>query len=284
MFDDLLFLRADECLYNTRVKICCGEIVEVMTAKFPIFNPDGVIFSERTKKEIHAKQWEKQLDEMYGLSGDYKPTQVETPEQRARRRAKKKLKDLILSNEFDYFVTLTLDGEKIDRTDYNAVVKKLTAFLDNRVRRLGLKYIGVAELHKKGGIHFHFLTNDKLKLVDSGTVIKPTGGKPVKIATALRQGCCLAECKTVYNVDDWNIGFSTAIAVYGNRAALSNYVCKYITKQTDGGKIGGRYYYSGGKLERPTYKYFNTDFNTAECDYSFVCAGGEFKIKDRFND
>ncbi len=156
-------------------------------------------------------------------------------------------------------------------------MKKLRVYLDNRVRRNGLIYVGVPELHKKGGFHFHFLTNDVLPLVYSGTVIRPTGGKPVKEETAKRQGFKLEACRKVYNIEDWKLGFTTSIFTYGEREAVAAYIGKYITKSAD--KIGGRWYYSGGALKKPVYTYERVSFGDFVGDFGFTCEGGAFLVK-----
>lgn len=82
---------------------------------------------------------------------------------------------------------------------------------------------------------------------------------------------------TVYNLPGWGWGFSTAIQLYGEMDAAINYVCKYIGKEIgtnvscetfDGdaftGKIGGRWYYSGGDLQRPTVEWFDVDLREWE--------------------
>ncbi len=280
-----LFLSEQEVKTNCRIKLIpdeCGCYIpyEIMYAKYPTFGKGGFEINERTKRQKLKEKWNADLDEMYGYSGNVKvTTRKETPIERSKRRAKKVMNDLILCNHFDCFVTLTLDGKKIDRYNYADVIKKLNVYLDNRVRRNGLKYIGVPELHKKGGFHFHFLCNsESLKLVDSGTVIRPSGGKPVKADTAMRQGFKLDDCRTVYNIADWELGFTTAIKTYGSVFAVAAYVGKYITKSEN--KIGGRWYYSGGKLLRPEYEYCNKNYDDiSDFDYDFVCDGGEFKVK-----
>lgn len=260
----LFNVRASEGKYNGRAKLYPTSdgslrIVEEMVCENFIFNPDGL--------------------ELRDCRGDMKfrePTPEAEKLARSKARANAKIKDLILCNDFDYFVTLTLDGQKVERSDYAAVMRKLNIYLANRVRRNGLYYVGVPELHKKGGFHFHFLMNDCLPLVDSGTVIRPSGGKPVKVKTALYQRYKLEDCKTVYNVEDWELGFTTAIRLYGDRRAVANYIGKYITK---GEKVGGRWYYSGGELKRPKYLYFKVDFDSFDCDYSFTCPNGEMLVR-----
>ena len=160
---------------------------------------------------------------------------------RSQRRARLRLKELATCNDFSYFVTLTLDKEKIDRYDFSVILKKLKNWLDNRVRRCGLCYILVPERHKDGAIHFHGFFNDSLPVVDSGHTDK--------------------HGHVVYNLPGWSFGFSTAISLYGDYLAAVGYVCKYIAKDSE--KIGGRWYYSGGDLRQPSYSYFNVDFDAA---------------------
>ena len=159
--------------------------------------------------------------------------------ERATRRARVAVRDLGLCNEWAYFVTLTLDRRRIDRYDAAEVVHHLNGWLDNRVRRDGLAYVLVPERHKDGAIHFHGFFNAALPVVDSGH--KDSGGH------------------AVYNLPAWGWGFSTAIALYGDRAAAVGYCCKYVAKQQE--KIGGRWYYSGGELRRPDVEWTDVDFD-----------------------
>ena len=186
------------------------------------------------------------------------------------KTAHRRLFDKIQCNQWlNLFVTLTLDREKISRTDYDEIIDKLSTWLDNRVRRDGLGYILVPEYHKDGrSIHFHGLMNENaLHLVNSGHK---------------RNG------KTVYNIQDFPYGFTTAIRITspkgGNAAdAISKYVHKYMTKalkESDRDpekikhlKIGGRYYLSGGALQQPQFKYARF----GDVDFS---ADGVFTIED----
>lgn len=158
---------------------------------------------------------------------------------RAQRRARVAVRDLGLCNDWAYFVTLTLDRRKVNRYDPAEVVKKLNAWLDNNVRRKGLAYVLVPEHHKDGAIHFHGFFNAALPAVDSGH--RDSAGH------------------TVYNLPGWSWGFSTAIRLYGDKAAAVGYCCKYIAKQQE--KIGGRWYYSGGALQRPEVEWCDVDFD-----------------------
>lgn len=177
------------------------------------------------------------------------------------RAAHRRLYDKIQSNpQLNLFVTMTLDEQRISRTNYDVIVKHLSTWLDNRVRRDGLQYVLVPEYHKDGvSIHWHGLMNDNgLHLVNSHH--KDHG-------------------KTIYNITDYPYGFTTAKRVTnpknGNYSdAISKYVHKYMTKALknvenspealNALKIGGRYYLSGGKLNTPEYFYTNFDFNAVD--------------------
>ena len=278
-------LTTDECRYNQRKKMYIneyGELLacEVMTSTSKCFSDGGNELCEMSVKRKRHDENQKLLEQMhYELYNEpVKPAFKENPLERSKRRAKKQIKDLILCGNFDTFITLTLDGEKIDRNDYNAVIKKVNSYLNNRVKRDGLRYLGVAEMHKNGGIHFHFLVNGSaLKLVDSGTVSVQGKKRPIKVATADRQGIPLTERHIVYNVSDWTLGFSTAIACYGDVLSVANYVCKYITKAET--KIGGRWYYSGGKLIKPVVQYCNEDYNTAPTDWEYDTGYNKLKCR-----
>lgn len=195
---------------------------------------------------------------------------------RAVRRARAKVRDLALCSEFRYFVTLTLDPSKVDRYDVEGIItKKLKNWCDNQVRRRGLAYVLVPERHKDGAIHFHGFFNDALPVVDSGTLTAP-GWKAPRRPRSARQRAEWVEggAKPVFNLPGWTLGFTTAIELYGTYEAAVSYVCKYIGKGMEPGrspppgekeaarpmgKIGGRWYYSGGRLGSPAVEYCNLE-------------------------
>lgn len=269
-------LTASQALSNCRVRLIpfadTWVVSEVMACDRPKFNGGGYGLLDPVK---HVSQVD---DEP--LTPDERQAYVN----RSRRRAYKRVKDIMDCNDFDWFMTFTLDGGKIDRTDYAAFIKSVNRYFDNRVRRYGWKYCAVVEYHKRvednglHALHLHAcVSGDKMNLVDSGTVIRPDGGKPVKRSTARRQGYADSDLRAVYNVSDWTLGHSTAIHTYGKRLALSRYITKYITKSDD--KVGGRWYYSGGDLIAPQYLYDDIDFDSFAGDVEFSHEFGDFKIK-----
>ena len=179
--------------------------------------------------------------------------------ERSMRRARAKLRRLALANQFEYFVTLTLDPAKIDRYDGAAVIKALGTWADNMVRRHGLRYILVPERHKDGAFHFHgFMAGPGLEARDSGV---EWDGRPV------------------YNLPQWKLGFTTAQRLYGDYHAAVGYCCKYIGKQA-GERPLGRWYYSGGALEEPDKLYTDLDYRAVENAVEIVIPGAAIKVRN----
>ena len=181
--------------------------------------------------------------------------------ERSMRRARAKLRRLALANDFQFFVTLTLDQTRIDRYDPYVITKSLNRWCDNMVRRHGLRYVLVPERHKDGAIHFHgFFGGEGLEVIDSEH--RDRCGNPV------------------YNLPQWRYGFSTALVLQGEYPRAVAYVCKYIGKQ-QGERPMGRWYYSGGDLREPKKIYADLDYdqiaNMADC-YKLETPSGRLAI------
>lgn len=278
MIDDkvpLIHANERSIFHNARLKNYPDGSWELLVSSRPIFRESGweepkhdIIAAERRKR----REVDKDLLEL-GWTDEPEPVppeQAKANVERAARRAASKLRDLALCNDFRWFVTLTLDQEKIDRYDVKEITKKLNTWLDNQVRRIGLKYVLVAERHQDGAIHFHGFVNDVPGFVPSGTWKVPGHKKPIKPRSEAQrrrwaEAGADAGFHEVFNWERWPLGFTTAIQLYGDYHAAVSYVCKYIRKQTydAGGKIGGRWYYSGGDLARPEVVLYDYDLLTA---------------------
>lgn len=185
---------------------------------------------------------------------------------RSMRRARVMVRDYALSTDMKWFVTYTLDKTKINRYDIHEVTQKLNRWLCHQVQRHGLAYLMVPELHADNAIHLHGLQTDALTAVDSGTVIPSGEDRPRRPSSAQQRAAWLRNGgRIVYNMPQWPYGFTTALQLQGCYEKAVNYVCKYISKGLNDGsglvpqKIGGRWYYSGGKLGRPGLEYQNID-------------------------
>lgn len=244
---------------------------ELMASDRPTFSGGG--WEERGRAQKSDK-----TDDCEAQRAERAPSKEDV--ERSMRRAAAKVRDIALCNRFVYFVTLTLDPAKIDRHCMDDLVHVLNRWADNRVRRHGLRYVLVPERHKDGAIHLHGFFNDALPVKDSGTIRRPCDKKPRKPRSAAQRAEWLSQGgQVVYNLPDWTLGFSTALALHGNYHAAVAYVCKYVRKAPE--KIGGRWYYSGGKLEKPSVSYPDVQLEELmhnDAAYTFCVAGRQFAI------
>lgn len=266
MSDEILTPKTQsEVMRQCRMKTYPDGSYEIMASDMPVFRLPG--WEERSDKPDLSPKRKRE---------DASAEDVE----RSMRRAASKLRDVALCNDFRYFVTLTLSPEKIDRHDMGALVRVLNRWADNRVRRHGLRYVLVPERHKDGAIHLHGFFNEALPMVDSGTLKRPGIKQPRKPRSASERQRWLDEgAQIVYNIPDWSLGFSTALELRGDYHAAVGYVCKYIRKEQE--KIGGRWYYSGGKLEKPAVSYPDVTIEELQATgtgYTFRVPGRAFCI------
>jgi hypothetical protein len=178
--------------------------------------------------------------------------------ERGFSRAKRRFFELIAANpDLNMFCTFTV---QFGRDDYAAIIKRLGQWLDNRVRRKGLRYVLVPEFHDdEQSIHFHGAFNESaLSLENSG---KRSGRK------------------VVYNLPEWGLGFATAVRI-GARdiepIQCAKYIADYMLKENFG-RVGGRFYLYGGVLVEPMREYFSADYDAAQGDE--ITVGGNFSFK-----
>lgn len=270
----------DHIRHNVRVKKYPDGCADILIADRAIFREPG--WEERGKRDEGEPWWLPLYDipavekSAAQLAREEEEEQQRCADNLARsvRRARSALADLALSNPWEFFVTLTLDAAKIDRYEVREITRKLNNWLDNHVRRDGLAYVLVPELHKDGAVHFHGFFNGALDAVDSGTI--DYHGKPRRPRSERQRAEWLADGgHIVYNLPAWTLGYTSAIRLYGDHRAAVGYVCKYITKaarapqRPDGkpaGKIGGRWYYSGGDLRRPEVSLCDVPFDSFAAD------------------
>ena len=220
----------------------------------------------RDDKGLPTKFWNVAKDPKFHIK-PVKDDEVREVRKDSLKRAKDCIFDIVYENDWKYFITITFDGKDFDRTDPKEVIKRLRTWLAHRVERKGLAYVLVPELHEKGGIHCHALTNDvDLGFTDSGTRCVKGYSKPVKLETIRekklleKSGLSEDDLKVVYNITDWKYGFSTAIATYGDPANLAFYVTKYLTKDVK--KIFGKFYWHSQNIRtKPEVEYLDTDFD-----------------------
>ncbi len=248
----------DKVLYNTKVKRYRDGSYTLTYCNRRIFVNQGE--KEEFRKSLDLEETDKAEDtgneKVKEILNKFESSQTTTEHKRKRKEertdnikhAVDRIYDIAFQNEWDYFLTITIDPEQFDSKDVKEVYKRLRSWLTHQVSRKGLKYLLIPEQHKNGGIHAHALINDCFKLEHSGRYLY--SGKAYKADTLQKKGIDINLLKPVYNVPEWKYGFSTAIPVDGNPARLACYITKYITK--DCKKIFGKYYLSSRNLNRDT--------------------------------
>lgn len=152
----------------------------------------------------------------------------------SKNRAINKIYDYARTNDWEYFVTLTFNPDKVDSFNYDDCSSCVSQWLENVKRRYSpdLQYLVVPELHKSGRYHFHALFNNigNLPLSDSGITDKLGG--------------------IIYNIDCYKNGFTTASKIKSKDKA-SSYIAKYISKELSGHIKGKKHYWRSRGLKCP---------------------------------
>ena len=267
MEDYGLLLNEYDTHYNARIKYIPTvgggvKAVQVMVADRNIFNPDGVELAVGKSERRGSADG----DDL-GIIEDKAEEKAEGSS-RAPLAAARRFRDIVdCTPQLNLFVTMTLSPAEMEkrltsRYDYAGIVKLLRPWLSNRVQREGLKYVLVPERHKDGALHFHGFMNEveSMELVENERGLTTKGGA------------------MIYNMRGYPYGYTTACCIGSDddRIKAARYCAKYCTKNTE--CIGGRYYFSGGDLGRPIYKYFHFPYDEAMGDV-YPCEGGMvFKV------
>lgn len=168
-------------------------------------------------------------------------------------RTKRTVLELALANDWEYFITMTFDREKVDRFDLDALRKKFQEWLKYRRKKYGLNisYLLVPEQHEDGAWHLHGLVRGLMPLdlvsfraMDKAGYLTKAGNRlPVK----LRQSDYLN-----WRDYSWTFGFCS-VGPLQNPEAASFYVTKYITKDLERcvSECGKHMYWASKGLNRP---------------------------------
>lgn len=162
-------------------------------------------------------------------------------------RSKKVIHELALCNPWEYFVTLTLNSDKINRMELDIAYKKLAKWINNYNSRknVSIKFLIVPEQHKNGAWHFHGLL---MGLPISHLIPFSLSDKiPERIKGYIRQGRVLYNWPAYQNAFGW---VTIEAIIDHNRCA--SYMTKYITKdlQTSSIEFHHHLYYCSLGLQR----------------------------------
>lgn len=198
-----------------------------------------------TEKEIKADIRNNRKKEVTEKDEDRERTQeeIEHSMEVSVNRTKQKIYEIARSNDWEWFITLTFDRDKIDSSNYDSLVNTVRKWFNHVKERKApnMKYLIVPELHLDGEhYHFHGLLADcdGLTFVDSGIKQKK---------------------KKVFNIKDFKFGFTTATRVEDTKR-VSSYISKYITKDLEKHIKGKRrFLYSKNCEKAKVYEYAMTD-------------------------
>lgn len=162
---------------------------------------------------------------------------------RSLRRTKQSIYTVARANDWQFFATFTL-SDSTYRYDFLKSCKKLRTWFSNFKQRTcnDLEYIVVPEFHKDGAVHFH-------ALLQSSTLI-----------SLLKTRWC---DRSKFYLPSYSLGISELEKVK-DRYRVSNYICKYITKELQSYSGKHRYFRSQGLKLPVTNEYLCEGVNIME--------------------
>ena len=192
-------------------------------------------------------------------------------------RARIAIEEYALCNPWQYFVTLTIDGEKLSRTDLEQFRKKLTKMIRNLRQHDGtdIQYLFVPELHpqalKDGRTEWHMhglmnIPNCYLVPFENRKIYGKDGNKfPPRY---IREKVIAGETVSYWKQYAHSFGNSVVESVRSGDAS-ARYLMKYVSKEQ--GKTaqhlekGQNLYYHSTGLKRAEMQRFDTIKEASEC-------------------
>lgn len=193
--------------------------------------PYSNVYTEREKK-LSGRVWQQTENDRLDSIDD------------SIRQTKTRLSDIVICNNFDTFITFTLncsaclpkcynkpcscDKKTCKRFDVTYTKRTQETWLNNQIKKYGrFPYVQVMEFHKNKGVHFHSLFKNykgKFKFYKLDVDKRP-----------------------LYNLVGYKKGFSTAKEIY-DISGTSRYIRKYIMKEMPLFRGKKRYWSSQGLL------------------------------------
>ncbi len=205
-----------------------------------------------------------QLNKLTGEVDYYKKQAIIDSKEASLRRTNILVDMLLEMNDFDWFLTLTFDSEKIDRTDDNQVFECYKKYINNISHKYpSFRYVCFPERHKDEDncIHFHLLvggiTAKQMGLVNSGKVICHWATKKNGISSKSyydkTQSQYIHTCtdgEPIYNATSFIYGY-TSVSRICDRERCNFYVQKYIKKDLGSTEAFKKRFYYSSNLNVP---------------------------------
>lgn len=179
-------------------------------------------------------------------------------------RAKSSVRELALCNDWDKFVTFTIDGSKHDRFDLKQYYKDFSTFVKNYNRYCSeeekVRYLLIPEKHDDGAWHMHGLLNG----IKEKDIVPNKNG--------------YLTWKQYHN----KFGYFSFDKIRSTDAC-AHYILKYITKDVSRSvsEIGAHLYYCSQGLRRGEYVYRGGGLLRCQFDYEMdFCKVKEFDMRE----
>ncbi|MBE5941049.1 MAG: replication endonuclease [Lachnospiraceae bacterium] len=180
---------------------------------------------------------------------NYKESDEETKLSNNISRARNKILEYVLCNDFNFFVTLTLDSKKYDRTNLKQFNSDFNSFIRNYNARkdANIKFLLIPETHLDGCWHMHgfimglpFDRLEKLELHGSRNL-------PIKIVEKLKSGHELFS----FSAYEKKFGYNLFEPICSKKASAL-YMSKYLTKDISRNvtSLGNHLYYCSKGLNK----------------------------------
>lgn len=192
---------------------------------------------------------------------------VHTNEEKLRNnitRARNKIIEYGLCNDFDYFCTFTLDKKKYDRHNLPDFISHLGIFIQNINARsdADIKYVLIPEQHKDGAWHLHGfmkgIPKRMLKLFNR----KGKEKLPPFIVQGLKSG------RQLYDFPKYRESFGfCCLEPINSKIGATMYMCKYMSKEISSNvrELGAHLYYCSKGLKKAEViaqgQWLDGDFN-----------------------
>lgn len=162
-------------------------------------------------------------------------------------RAKTKIREYAMCNNWEYFCTFTIDKNKFDRYNLESYHRTFAQWLRNYGKRKGIKisYLIVPEKHKDGAWHEHGL------IMGLGKEELQEFSLNEKLPRYIRNK--LLKGEKIYTWKDYENKFGyVVIEPIRNQVKVSNYITKYCTKELSKsvGELGAHLYYNSKGLKK----------------------------------
>lgn len=181
--------------------------------------------------------------------GKVKETDEDTKLANNIYRARNKILEYVLCNDFTFFVTLTLNPNKYDRTNLKQFNKDFNIFVRdyNKRQNANIKFLLIPETHTDGAWHMHgFILGLPLGRLEE-LELHGERNLPIRIVKKLKKGHVL------YNFPAYEKKFGfNLFEVIRSKKASALYMSKYLTKDISRNvtSLGNHLYYCSKGLNK----------------------------------